>query len=712
MQGFRFRIAAVALTVAAPLAAQQTDSTRADSTARDTITLRPVVISARAADRRFPAYTSSATKTERALRDVPQAVTVLSRDLIADQAMQSMADLVRYVPGVSMGQGEGHRDAPTIRGNSSTADFFVDGVRDDAQYLRDLYNVERVEALRGSNAMMFGRGGGGGVINRVTKTALFGATQPRAVTFSGGSFEHKRSTLDLGDSFGPRVAVRLNGILESSASFRDLTTLDRSGLNPTAAIRLDSTTRIHIDYEHFTDRRTVNRGIPAWQSMGQPAPAPIATFFGDPNASRSDVTVNAGGVTFERGTASGVRIRNRTRFAAYDKFYQNVYPGSFANAALTSVNLAAYYQDIGRSNLFNQTDVIYAVGTPGALRQTFLLGAELGRQASTGYRATGYFNDSLTLYAVPFNAPTVTAPVTFRQSGSDANSETTALVAALYGQDEITLGAHWQAVVGIRYDRFDLDFHNNRSDSSLNRVDNMVSPRAGLIFKPGQDLSFYGSYTVSSLPSSGDQFGSLTVTSSTLEPERFTNREAGLKWDVAPNLSFTAALYLLDRSNTTAPHPHPDSSSRVVQTGRTRSKGFEAGLAGMVNSDWQVTGSVAVQRARITSRTSAALAGAVVPLVPNTTVSLWNRYQFTNWLGAGLGVIHQADMFAAIDNIVTLPAFTRVDLAAFVNVGRRVGIQINVENLFDTQYYATSHGNNNIMPGAPRTVRVGMTATP
>ena len=700
----------VALT-AAPLAAQQPDSARSDSTASDTITLRPVVITGRAADRRFPAYTSTATKTDRPLRDVPQAVTVLSRDVIADQAMQGMADLVRYIPGVSMGQGEGHRDAPTIRGNSSTADFFVDGVRDDAQYLRDLYNVDRVEALKGSNAMVFGRGGGGGVINRVTKTALFGENQPRVVTFAGGSFEHKRTTIDVGQSFSPVFAVRLNGVLEGSASFRDATTLERNGFTPTAAIRLDSITRIQLDYEHFTDHRTVNRGIPSWQGMGRPAPAPIAAFFGDPNASRSDVTVNAGGVTFERGTASGVRIRNRTRFAAYDKFYQNVYPGGPAFAGLDGVTLAAYYQDIGRSNLFNQTDVTYAIAAPnGQIRQTFLVGAELGRQASTGYRATGYFNTTNTADTVSFAAPMVTAPVTFRQSASDANNETTALVAALYAQHEITLGAHWQAIVGIRYDRFSLDFHNNRTDSSLSRVDNMVSPRAGLVFKPVQDVSLYGSYTVSSLPSSGDQFGSLTVTSSTLEPERFTNREAGLKWDVAPNLAFTAALYLLDRTNTTA--PDPNNSARVVQTGQTRSKGFEAGLSGMINNNWLVTGSVAVQRARIASRTSAALAGAVVPLVPNTTVSLWNRYDFTKWLGAGLGVIHQADMFAAIDNTVTLPAFTRVDLAAFVNLGQRLGIQINVENLFDTRYYATSHGNNNIMPGAPRTVRLGINATP
>src|SRR5687768_7550906 len=128
--------------------------------------------------------------------------------------MQSMADVVRYVPGISMGQGEGHRDAPTLRGNSSTADFFVDGVRDDAQYLRDVYNVERVEALKGSNAMAFGRGGGGGVLNRVSKEA--GWTRTGTLVLEGGSFDHNRATIDLGNALNESAAFRFNGMVERS----------------------------------------------------------------------------------------------------------------------------------------------------------------------------------------------------------------------------------------------------------------------------------------------------------------------------------------------------------------------------------------------------------------------------------------------------------------------------------------------------------------
>jgi catecholate siderophore receptor len=116
---------------------------------------------------------STSTKTPTPLRDVPQAVTVVPRSLIRDQLMSSVADTVNYIPGITTHQGENNRDQIVVRGNSSSADFYVNGVRDDVQYYRDLYNVERIEALKGPNGMVFGRGGGGGVINRVTKQAGF-----------------------------------------------------------------------------------------------------------------------------------------------------------------------------------------------------------------------------------------------------------------------------------------------------------------------------------------------------------------------------------------------------------------------------------------------------------------------------------------------------------------------------------------------------------
>ncbi len=262
-------------------------------------------------------------------------------------------------------------------------------------------------------------------------------------------------------------------------------------------------------------------------------------------------------------------------------------------------------------------------------------------------------------------------------------------------------------MLGVRYDRFDVDFHNNRNDQELSREDDLLSPRAGLVFKPVEAASLYGSWSVSYLPSSGDQFSSLTATTSTLEPERFDNYELGAKWDVLPDLALTAAVYRLDRSNTSA--PDPNDATRTVQTGSQRTTGLELGAMGNLTSAWQVMGGFAEQRAEITSTTAAAKEGARVPLVPERTVSLWNRWQLLPALGLGLGVVHQSDLYAAIDNTVTLPGFTRADAALFVRLHPLLGAQVNVENVLDERYYATSHGNNNIMPGASRTVRVTLT---
>jgi catecholate siderophore receptor len=255
-----------------------------------------------------------------------------------------------------------------------------------------------------------------------------------------------------------------------------------------------------------------------------------------------------------------------------------------------------------------------------------------------------------------------------------------------------------------------VDYHNNRTGDDLDRGDVLWSPRAGLVLKPLPAASLYGSWSISYLPSSGDQFTSLTATTETLEPEQFTNREVGAKWDVRPNLSLTAAVYRLDRTNTSA--PDPADPSKIVQTGAQRTTGFELGAAGNVTRAWQVVGGFASQRARIVNATSAAKAGARVPLVPHQTMSLWNRVQVMPALGIGVGIVRQSDVFAAIDNTVTLPGFTRADGALLLRINRALGAQINVENLFDRRYYATSQGNNNIMPGAKRTLRISLTARP
>jgi catecholate siderophore receptor len=516
--------------------------------------------------------TSSATKTETPLRDTPQSISVVTRDVIADQSMQSMGDVVRYIPGVSMGLGEGHRDAPTIRGNSSTADFFVDGVRDDAQYYRDLYNTERVEALKGSNAMIFGRGGLGGVINRVTKEPEWAPL--RTFTVEGGSFDHRRTTADLSQPLSGSLAARFNGLFENSHSYRANGEVQRYAVNPTALWALGQRTSLHASYEFFRDDRTVDRGIPSFGSG--PAQTDRSTFFGYADSSYAHARVHTAGVLLEHKTNGGITIRNRARFTDYDKFYQNVYAGSAVNTAGTDLTLSAYNNGTLRQNLINQTDVTATTRT-GFLQHTVLVGAEVSRQRTNNYRETGYFNNSATSFGVALSDPTVEVPVTFRQSATDADNRSVVTVSAVYAQDQLQITEWLQALAGLRYERFNIDFHNNRNSEDLARVDELLSPRAGLVLKPLANASVYGSYSVTHLPSSGDQFSSLTATTQTLEPEQFTNYEIGAKWDVRPNFAITVAAYQLDRTNTSAPDPL--DSKKTVQTGSQRTRGVEAGVS-------------------------------------------------------------------------------------------------------------------------------------
>ena len=649
--------------------------------------------------------TTAGTRTLTPLRDVPQAITVITRSMMSDQMMSGMADVVRYVPGVGMGQGEGNRDAPVLRGNSTTGDFFVDSVRDDVQYYRDVYNLDRVEVLKGPNAMIFGRGGAGGVINRTTRQADW--TTAREITIQGGSHDNRRATIDVDQAFASGFAGRLTGLYENSESYRSGVRLERYGLNPTAALAVRGAV-VRLGYERFHDERTADRGVPSHD--GRPFQTDPSTFFGDPAASTARVTVDALTASVDRPLRRGALIRNRTRYADYDKFYQNVYPSGAVSADGQTVSLGAYNNATARRNLFNQTDLTFAAQS-GRISHTFLAGAELGRQVTDNFRNTGYFQGGGSLVGsipVAIASPTIAAPVTFRQAPTDADNHGTATVTAVYAQDQVRLTSELQAVAGMRYDRFDVQFRNNRTGATLSSVDHLVSPRFGFIYSPAASVSLYTSYSLAHVPRAGDQLSSLSFTNQSLEPEKFTNYEVGAKWDLQRGLSVTMAVYRLDRNNVAV--PDPTDTTRLMLVDGQRMNGAEIGVAGQVTRVWRVLGAYAYQDGRIT-RTLAANApeGARLAQVPSHSVSLWNRYDFSRQLGAGLGIVREGAKFTSTDNTVVLPAYTRIDAALFATLTSRLRAQLNIENLLNEQYYPSSNGNNNIAPGAPRSARLSLT---
>lgn len=648
---------------------------------------------------------STATRTQTPLRDVPQAVTLVPAAMIAEQGMQSMADVVRYAPGVQMAQGEGNRDAPVLRGHATTGDFFVDGMRDDVQYFRDLYNAERVEVLKGPNAMIFGRGGAGGVINRATKQADWSAA--RTLTLQAGSYDNRRATVDLNHAVTAAVAARLTGVYEDSGSYRRGVTLGRYGINPTVSWAAGAATLLKFGFERFHDARTADRGVPSFN--GRPLSVSRSTFFGDPDLSRARVTTDSVAAALEHGAAQGLQVRSRIRYAHYDKFYQNVYPGGAVSADGRSVPIAAYNNATARRNLFNQTDLTFPMRT-GKIAHTALVGIELGRQVTDNVRHTGFFpalGPNVTTFPAAVAQPTISVPVAFRPGATDADNHGVATVAAVYVQDQVALSAHVQTVVGLRFDRFAVDVIDNRTQAQVASRDALWSPRVGLIYKPVEAASAYASYSIAFVPRAGDQLASLTLSNRALAPERFVNYELGVKWDLRPSLAATAAVYQLDRANVAVPDP-ADSTRSLLVNGQ-RSRGVEASLVGTLTEAWHANVAWARQEAVITHTLSAgARAGARLSQVPSTTLAIWSRYDFTPRVGAAVGIVHSGAMYASTDNTVELPAFTRVDAALFVAPAARFGVQVNAENLLDARYWASAHNNNNLTPGAPRTVRVSL----
>jgi catecholate siderophore receptor len=282
---------------------------------------------------------SVATKTNTPLVNIPQSMSVITKDFIKDQAAQNLTDVTRYVPGVSVHQGEGNRDELVIRGVDTSANFFVNGFRDDVQYFRDFYNTQSIEILKGPAAITFGRGAGGGLLNRTLKEAD-GITRYDA-SVQTGSWGDRRFTLDAGKALNENVAVRLNAFYEGTDTFRDFGQLERYGINPTVTLKPDDNTKIQLSYEYFHDNRTSDRGNPS-QAINATSPAAtrfnpttpfapngnVAVCFCSPSLNEAIATVQTGMAIIDHDFENGLTVRNGTIVADYKKFYQNVYPAN------------------------------------------------------------------------------------------------------------------------------------------------------------------------------------------------------------------------------------------------------------------------------------------------------------------------------------------------------------------------------------------------
>ncbi|MBB65950.1 MAG: TonB-dependent siderophore receptor [Rickettsiales bacterium] len=657
----------------------------------------------------FGQQVATAVKTPTLLVNVPQSVSVVSAAQISEQALFSIADVMQYTPGVSIGLGEDHRDQVTIRGQNTTADFFVDGLRDDVQYFRPLYNLERVEILRGANALLFGRGGGGGVVNRVTKVASsaedFTTLSAGIDTFGAGSI-----SIDTNKAIDANNAFRFNGVFDSIDNHRDFKDGERYAINPTYTWMANDDTTVVASYEYVNDDRLVDRGIPSLD--GAPLEGYDDTYFGDPDFNNTTLEAHIARVRVDHALSQSWNLNGTVQFADYDKAYQNLYPVNF-DADAGTVTLDGYRDTTTRENALVQLNLIGQFAT-GDINHTLLTGMEYGSQDTENTRRDAFFADSQDdQVSFVFSDPLVIPSMTLTDPVRDRASDVT--FTSAFVQDEIKLNENWIVVAGLRYDNFDIDVVdsievvNGADDGNsgfLSSSDSQVSPRAGLIYKPAESVSIYASYSKSFLPRSGDQFLSLSLTSQALEAEEFENKEIGVKWNFSDSLSVTAAAFEVERENGTAQDPNNPEAS--ILTG-TETKGFEVQVVGKLSERWVINAGYSNLDGEEMGRiVDGALANRDLAQLPEHMLTLWNQYEVNDKWRVALGVIYQSEQYASLNNTVELPDFVRVDAAVYYDYSEDVKLQLNVENLFDEDYFPSAHNDNNIATGEPLNARVSL----
>lgn len=646
--------------------------------------------------------------------DVPQSLSLYSSEEILLRGFTSIAEIVNYTPGVNNTQGEGHRDAVVFRGVRSTADFFIDGVRDDVQYYRPLYNLEQVEILRGPNALLFGRGGTGGVLNRVTKKGVIGESFNTAQA-SIDTFGEFGIQVDSNFDAGDKAAFRINAMYESLNNHRDFYDGDRFGINPTAKFLLGEATTVDLSYEYIDHERFIDRGIPTGAD-GRPVEAFEDIVFGDPEVNTATLQAHLIRAAVQHEFSDSLKGNFSAFYGNYDKFYGNFYASGYDEAQTPNVVTLDGYEDTTERENLILTGNIVAEARTGEIGHTIIGGIEYINTSSDQFRFNSFFDSTLDDNEI-FS---VTRPLSLRNgvginaSGVPVNNDFTVDlnddtrvsidVFSVYVQDQIELADWADLVVGARYDSFDIEVFNVPANDNRTRKDDRVSPRFGLILKPQENVSIYASYSESFLPRSGEQFANINGNNNQLDPDTFTNLEAGIKWDVNDRLSFTAAVFEIEQSSPQVADNDPETLDVIDST----ISGFEAQVIGQITEGWFVSAGYSYLDGEQVNRSGPT--GLRPRELPENMFSLWNNFQITEKLGLGLGLTHQSESFVNNGNTAVLPSFTRFDAAAFYDVSDDVRLQVNIENLTDKLYFPNSHATHQVTVAAPFNARFAVTA--
>jgi len=648
---------------------------------------------------------TTAARVPLRLAETPQQVEVLTGELMQSRAVESMKQAMEMIPAAGLQLGEGRRDNFFIRGFNAVGDVYVDGVRDTAQYYRDLSNTERIEVLEGPAAVLYGRGSSGGLINRVTKRPQMEGTLGE-LSYTTGSYGEQRGTADL-DTLVPRtnrkLGFRLTGAAEHEGSHRHEFWMDRYTYAPTLLWKPDSATEVRAGVERLRDDRLPDRGIPYLPSTGAPANVPIGNFYGylGPRAGSNFIhtAVTAGSVDVRHAFGSGWNGHVSARLAGYATKFENMYASGIQQRKDGGINvLRGEYNGAQNWRLAYGSEDASRSGRWMGMQHTLLLGAEQGLEAT----ASTQFNGPTNQTPVDLVSPAAVAPVL--STVLSRNNHFDGATQALYAQDLAAIGTRWKVLAGVRVDRFGqrLEFRPPTNTApNLSRVDWAGSPRVGVVYGLKPWASLYGNYSRTFDPS-GENL-SLAANNAQLKPEVTENYEGGTKWELLhQHLLLTASIFRLDRTNIKTTDPNDPTA--LLNLGEQRTSGAELNGQGEINRHWRVYGGYAWLDGRIVSSTTLSngvlLAGKRPAMTALHNGSLWTSYELGRGFGVAAAMVSKSRQFAATDNLARFAGYVRVDASAFYRTGR-YDVQVNLQNIGDRRFYDAAQSDYQIYPAAP-----------
>lgn len=646
----------------------------------------------------------SSPKYTEPLRNIPQTITVIPRELIEEQGATTLRDVLRNVPGLTMTAGEGGTPAGdnlTLRGFSARNDVFVDGVRDISPQSRDPFNLDQVEVIKGPSSALSGRGSTGGIINLVSKSPS--PTRLYSGTLSFGTDRTKRATADVNLPLSDSVAFRLNLLAhDSGVAGRDVVENERWGVAPSLAFGLGTPTRYTLSFYKLKQNNLSDYGIPWVPATNnvlvayrdRPAPVPRNTFYGLKNRDFEKLNADIFTFRFEHNFNDNLSLRNQVRYGRSTRD-SIATPPRFASNDSTVINreLRSWITEDGIWD--NQTDLTAKFQT-GKVGHSLAAGLELARETNVRHLRTAANMQTTLLDPNPndtFTGAITTSPIVGDVTGKSL---------ALYAFDTVKFDDRWELTGGLRWDYFGVDGVDT-TNLPVSRIDRMLSGRLGVVYKPTEHGSIYASLATSLNPSLEGL--SYSVANIRIDPEKTRTYEVGSKWDLlGARLNLSGALFRVEKSNARTPGLLPGDPPQVLD-GEQRVDGVELSVVGNISRSLSVFAGYSLLASEIVKSNTPAEVGKRIQNTPRNSFNLWTTYRLRK-LELGGGARFTDRRFGNNINTRIVGRYWLLDAMASYPLSDHIDLRLNLYNLTD-EYYFDRLAGGHLVPGPGRSAMLG-----